>query len=75
MPARVDLPLIRRRDRNLVGSLAFARANHPAFTDEHGSRRVNPIRLEQLLITPTDAKGETICSLELAMERLPPDQS
>jgi hypothetical protein len=73
MPARVDLPLIRRRDRKPVGTLTIVRANHPAFTDETGARRTNPIRIDQLLITLTDAKGETVGYFEVPMERLPAD--
>jgi hypothetical protein len=46
MPARVDLPLIRRRNRKPVGTLAIVRANHPAFTDKHGARRSNPVRCQ-----------------------------
>jgi hypothetical protein len=33
MPARIDLPLIRRRDRTMVSVPTVVRANHPAFTD------------------------------------------
>jgi hypothetical protein len=71
--ARIDLPLIRRRDRKNVGTLTIIRSNHPAFTDEHGARRSNPVRIDQLLIMLSDATGETVCSLEVAMERLPVD--
>jgi hypothetical protein len=34
----------------------IVRANHPAFTDAHGARRANPVRIGQLLITLTDAQ-------------------
>jgi hypothetical protein len=74
MPARVDLPLIRRRDQKPVGTLTLVRANHPAFTDESGARRSNPVRIDQLLITLTDAAGETVAYLELPMNQLPPDE-
>ena len=74
MPSRVDLPLIRRRDRKAVGTLTIVRANHPAFTDEEGSRRANPVRIDQLLITLTDVKGETISYFEVPMDRLPANE-
>jgi hypothetical protein len=73
MPARIDLPLIRKRDRKPVGTLTIVRANHPAFTDEHGARRSNPARIDQLLITLTDTKGETVAYLEVPMDQLPAD--
>ena len=60
MPARVDLPLIRTRDRTPVGTLTIVWVNHWSFADDVGKRRESPIMLDQLLITLTDAKGEEI---------------
>jgi hypothetical protein len=71
MPSRIDLPLIRRRDRKNVGTLTIVRASHPAFTDETGARRANPVRLDQLLITLTEATGEEVTALQVPMNRLP----
>jgi hypothetical protein len=67
MPFRIDLPLIRHRDHGPVGTLTIVRANHPAFTDETGQRRSNPVRVDQLLITFAGAKGETVTHLEVPM--------
>jgi hypothetical protein len=74
MPSRVDLPLVRRRDQKPVGTLTIVRANHPTFIDEHGARRSNLVRIDQLLITLTDAKGETVAFFELPMDQLPADE-
>jgi hypothetical protein len=54
--APLDLPLIRKPDQKEVGTLTIGRANHPAVTVEDGARRANPVRVDQLLITLTDAQ-------------------
>jgi hypothetical protein len=74
-PSRIDLPLIRRRDHKPVGTLTIVRANHPAFTDEQGARQSNPVRIDQLLITISDAAGETVCYLGVPMQQLPADKT
>jgi hypothetical protein len=38
MPSRIDLPLIRRRDRTPFGTLTIVRATHPAFSDTTAQR-------------------------------------
>ena len=74
MPSRVDLPLLRKRDRKPVGTLTIVRANHWAFGDNVRHRTGSPKRIDQLMITLTDATGEAVCSLELPMDRLPADE-
>jgi hypothetical protein len=39
----------------------------------HGARRSSPVCVDQLLVTLTDANGETVTYLEVPMERLPAD--
>jgi hypothetical protein len=73
MPARVDLRLIRKRDRKPIGMLTIVRTNHWRFANDDGERIPNPIRTDQLLITLTDAKGEEIAYLEVPMDQLPAD--
>ena len=46
---------------------------HPTFTDEHGARRGDLVRIDQLLITLADARGETVCYLEVPMDLLSAD--
>ena len=74
MPACIDLPLIRKRDRKHVGTLTIVRASHWSFVDEVGQRHSDPKRIDQLLITLTDATGETVAYLEVPMEQLPVDE-
>jgi hypothetical protein len=71
MPSRIDLPLIRKRDRKPVGTLTIVRANYWAFGDDDRRRTGSPKRIDQLLITLTDANGEEVCYFELPMERVP----
>ena len=73
MPSRIELPLIRKRDRKPVGTLTIIRANHWAFGDDARHRHGTPKRTDQLLITLTDAKGEEVCYLEVPMDQLPAD--
>ena len=73
MPSRVDLPLIRKRDRKPVGTLTIVRANHWGFGDDVRHRTGSPKRIDQLLITLTDANGENVAYLEVPMDQLPPD--
>ena len=73
MPSRVDLPLIRKRDRKPVGTLTIVRANHWQMTDAGGKRHASPVRADQLLLTLTDAKGHEVCYLEVPMDQLPAD--
>ena len=74
MPSRVDLPLIRKRDHKPVGTLTVVRANHWAFGEDVRHRTGSPKRIDQLLITLRDAKGEVITYIELPMDQLPPDE-
>jgi hypothetical protein len=53
--------------------LTMVRSDPWAFTDEHGDRRANPVRIDQLLITHSDAKGETVDYFEVPMDQLPAD--
>jgi hypothetical protein len=46
MPSRVDLPLIRKRDHNPVGTLTIVRANHWAFGDDNRHRTGSPKRID-----------------------------
>ena len=54
--------------------MTIVRANHWQLTDEGGRRTASPVRIEQLLITLTDAKGEVVCYVELPMDRLPANE-
>ena len=74
MPSRVDLPLIRKRDRTRVGTLTIVWANHWAFRDDNRHRTGSPKRIDQLLITLTHAKGEVISYFEIPMQQLPADE-
>jgi hypothetical protein len=73
MPARGDLPLIRRRDRKHSGDLETVRTSHLSFTNEDGSRRRSPVKIDHLLITITDLDGDMVVYIELPMDQLPAD--
>jgi hypothetical protein len=72
--SRVDLPLIRQRDRKPVGTLNIIRTNHASFADEHGTRRPTPVVMDHLLICLKDAKGEEVTALAVPMEQLPAEE-
>ena len=74
MPPGVDLSLIRKRDRTPVGTLTIVPANRWAFGDNVHLRTGSPKRIDQLLITLTDANGEEGCYFELPMDQLPADE-
>ena len=58
MPSRVDLPLTSKRDQKPVGTMTIVRANHWAFGDDARHRTGSPKRIDQLMITLTDANGD-----------------
>jgi hypothetical protein len=60
MPARVDLPLI-RRDHTPIETPTIGRASTWSFVDQSGNRHTNPVTTNQPLTTLTDAKPETVC--------------
>jgi hypothetical protein len=74
MPSRVDLPLVRKRDRKPVRTLTIVRANHWAFGDDARHRTGSPKRIDQLLITGRHPKGETVAYLEVPMDQLRADE-
>ena len=71
--ARVEVPLIRRRDHKPVGIVTVIRTNHASFVDEYGKRRSRPVVKDYLLISLKDAKGEEVAALAAPMDQLPPD--
>ncbi len=61
----------RQSDNKIVGTLTVVRADQWSFTDESGNRRVNPVRVDSILINVTNTKGETVGYAAIPMDQLP----
>jgi hypothetical protein len=70
---RVDLPLIRRRDRKPVGELTLIRTMHARFTDDEGKHLPSPVNEDTLIIYLRNPTGEEICCLTVPMAKLQMD--
>ena len=58
--AKVELPLIRKRDKRTVGTLTLIRTDHTWFTDRDGQQLPSPQKLDSLIAVLRAPDGEEI---------------
>ena len=62
----------RQSDHKHVGTITVVRANDWSFTKDDGSRRVNPVRVDSILVTVTNLENEIVGYAVIPMDQLPP---
>jgi hypothetical protein len=67
---RIELPLVRRKDKVPIGTLTIIRTNVWQFYDREGRRNAVPKRQETLIFTIQNPKGEEISFNQLAASDL-----
>ena len=68
--AKVEVPLIRTRDRKPVGTLRLIRTMHTAFADRDSQHAAVPKPADTLIIYVLSATGEKVCVLTVPMADL-----
>jgi hypothetical protein len=67
---RIELPLVRRKDKAPIGTLTIIRTNVWQFYDRDGRRNAVPKRQETLIFTIQNPSGEEISFNQLAASDL-----
>jgi hypothetical protein len=67
---KIDIPLVRSRDNRDLGTLSLIRDNMWKLYDDQDQRLVNPVLVDTLIITLTNAKGEQVCWHQMPMQTL-----
>jgi hypothetical protein len=67
---KIDIPLVRSRDKRALGTLSLIRDNVWKLYDDQGQRLVNPVLVDSLIVTLTNATGEHVCWHQVPMNAL-----
>lgn len=67
---RLEIPLLRSRDKRAVGTLTLIRADTWILYDEHGRRLPSPRNQDTLIVTLAKPDGEQIVYTQIPMSEL-----